>query len=142
MVIRALLLVIATLTSLVACTSRAPTPSPPAPTPQAKRMQQMLASVSTVRAFVKGDAAQADARAAAAGLVSSSAGLAALFPPDEAARWYTDVTPEMLRAAPITMQQNATRLLAAVESGNRAATADQLARTEHDGCGACHRHGY
>jgi hypothetical protein len=40
------------------------------------------------------------------------------------------------------MSRTAGALLETVRTGNRRATGEQLVRTERDGCGFCHRHGF
>ena len=108
------------------------------PTPQAQLMQSMLSNVNQIRAFVYGGGSQADATQAAQALVASSQRLPDLFPPGQASVDYVDMSPERARGAPIAMNQAATALLAAVQTGNRATIGDQLTASERDGCGFCH----
>jgi hypothetical protein len=123
---------------LVGC---ATTGVPPQPTPQAQAMQHMLADINQVRSYVYGGASQADAAQAADELLAWSRRLAELFPPGQASTNYVDMSPERASGAPAAMIHNADLLLAAVRSGNRATSGDQLARTEREGCGFCHLSG-
>jgi hypothetical protein len=111
------------------------------PTPQGQSMQQMLADVESVRAFVYGSGTLGEADKAAADLVSWSRRMAELFPPGQASTDYVDMSPERARDAPAAMSRAADLLLAAVRTGKRPAIGDQLTQTERDGCGFCHLSG-
>lgn len=108
------------------------------PTVQGQSMERMRATVDAIRAFARGDTSQAQAEQAATELVSWSGRMGELFPPSEAAQ-YVGLTPEVARSAPATMLRTSEALLNAVRTGNRQVTGEQLALTEHNGCGACHR---
>jgi hypothetical protein len=138
---RIALLVGATLTCLNACGPMGATPSAGQPTTQGQAMQQMLADIDQVRAFVYGGGSQPDAEKAATNLVSWSQRIAELFPPGQATTEYVDMSPERARGAPEAMQRTASALLAAVRTGNRSQTGDRLAQTEKQGCGFCHLSG-
>ena len=112
------------------------------PTPQAESMARMLADVDRLRAYGRGDATQLEAEAASSELAAWSSRMAELFPPEEAAHLYVDMTPEMAREAPTAMSATIGPLSAAVRSGNRAKVAVALDLTEQQGCGACHRRSY
>jgi hypothetical protein len=101
-------------------------------------MQQMLANLDQVRAFVYGSSSQGEADKAARDLVSWSRRIPELFPPGQASTDYVDMSPERVRGAPAAMNRTTERLLAAVQTGSRPATGDRLAEVEHDGCGFCH----
>jgi hypothetical protein len=102
-------------------------------------MDRMLADVNAVRSFVYGSGGQAEAGQAAQELLSWSRRMSELFPPGTASADYVDMSPERARGAAEAMVRTSERLLAAVHSGNRPAIGDQLAQTEREGCGACHR---
>jgi hypothetical protein len=104
-------------------------------------MKRMLATVQTLRAYVRGQASQGDADQAATELVQWSNRMGELFPPEVSAQ-YADISPQMARQAPEAMSRTAGALLNVVQTGTRRAAGDQLARTERDGCGFCHRHGF
>jgi cytochrome c556 len=123
---------------LAACAANQPATQPAQATPQAQLMQQMLADIDRVRAFVYGGGSQNDATNAANDLVSSSNRLAELFPPAQASVDYVDMSPQRARAAPAAMHTAASLLLAAVATGDRAAVGNALGNTERNGCGACH----
>ncbi len=111
------------------------------PTEQAQAMQNMLAAVNQIRAYVYGGGSREQAETAAADLVSWSQRLPELFPPGQASTDYVDMSPRRVSGAPIAMSRNSELLLAAVQRGNRAAIGNQLLRTERDGCGFCHLSG-
>jgi len=131
--------VMALLVALFGCGN--PAPNAGKPTPQAQSMQRMLADVLTLRGYAQGTGTQAAAAAAASDLVSWSDQVATLFPPETAAQ-YVDMTPDISRRAPPIMRETASAVAAAVRAGNRREAGTQLARTERDGCGICHRSGY
>jgi Cytochrome C' len=108
------------------------------PTEQARSMQQMLADVQQIRAFVYGSGDRGDAERAANDLVSWSGRMAELFPPGLASTDYVDMSPERVNRAPAAMRGTTERLLAAVGIGSRATIAERLAQVEQDGCGTCH----
>lgn len=118
-----------------------PEPHAGQPTMQGQSMQRMLATVNTIGAFSRGETSQAVAEQAATELVTWSGRMGELFPPNEAAQ-YVDLTPEMARNAPATMLRTSERLLQVVRTGDRQAAGQQLAATERDGCGSCHRRPY
>jgi hypothetical protein len=120
------------------CAAPGSAPGPGQPTVQGESMQRMLAEVDQVRAFVYGGGSRADAETAAGELVSWSKRMTDLFPPGQASTDYVDMTPARVRYAPIAMQREAEKLLAAVRTGKQSAVGDQLASTERNGCGACH----
>ena len=115
--------------------------APPPATPQAQSMQYMLGDVQVLRAYVRNQASQDAAAAAAEDLVTWSHRLGALFPPETAAE-YVDMTPDIARIAPPVMIDTATEVAIAVHAGNPTVTGPRLARLEHDGCGMCHRNGW
>jgi hypothetical protein len=129
-------LLVIVLPFLANCESQ--TPHAGQPTPQAQSMQRMRADVDTIHAFAQGSSAQSDAESAANDLVAWSGRIGELFPPSEAPHQYVDMTPEMAAGAPAALRGASEPLLAAVKTGDRQATGEQLARTEHDGCGYCH----
>jgi hypothetical protein len=105
-------------------------------------LRLMRADVNTIRAFVHGSVAKPAAQNAATDLVAWSGRIGELFPPDEAPKQYADMTPAMANGAPAAMRGATEPLLAAVKSGSPEAAGEQLARTEHDGCGYCHLQPY
>lgn len=127
------------LLALAGC--NAPPPHAGQQTMQGQSMARMLATVEALRAYARGEGGQPEAQNAAAELVAWSGRMGELFPPGEAAR-YVDMSPEMARAAPTAMLDTSRRLFDAVRTGNRQAAGSQLARTERDGCGACHLRPY
>lgn len=137
--IQVALLVCAAVPLLGSCAPSAPHAGQP--TLQGQSMANMLADVVAVRTFVYGGGSQADADKAATDLVSWSHRMTELFPPAEATKDYVDMGPERLSVAPAAMIRASEALQAAVRTGNRTAIGTQLAVTEHDGCGACHRSG-
>lgn len=134
-------LCVALLALVAACGPQKP-PNSGQPTPQAESMARMLADVDRLRAYGRGDATQPEAEAASSELASWSSRMAALFPPEEAARLYVDMTPDMAREAPAAMMATIGPLSAAARSGNRAKVAAAVDQTEQQGCGACHRQSY
>jgi hypothetical protein len=102
-------------------------------------MQRMLADVDQIRAFVYGGGTQAEAERAALELVSWSQWLSELFPPGQASTEYVDMSAERVRDAPGQMSRSAELLLQAVRTGSRPAVGAELAQTERNGCGVCHR---
>src|SRR4051812_18320724 len=136
-----LLLLGIALLSIAGCESRT-SPNAGKPTVQGESMQRMLADIETIRAYVRRSGSRAEAEAAAKELVSWSDRLSDLFPPDQVAAQYVDLTPAMAREAPRAMAAAATALQTAIRTGPLPAVAEQLERTEHDGCGACHRAPY
>lgn len=131
--------VLALLLALYGCGN--PAPNMGKPTPQAQSMQRMMADVLTLRGYAQGTSTQAAAETAAGDMVAWSDQVATLFPPETAAQ-YVDMTPDISRRAPPIMRETANSVLAAVRAGNRREAGTQLARTERDGCGLCHRSGY
>ena len=71
-------------------------------------------------------------------LLSWSKRIGELFPPGQASADYVDMSSELVRSAPVAMNQSAEALLATVRTGNGPAIGDQLAQTVRVGCGACH----
>ena len=136
--IRAALLVCAALPFLGSCDGKPPHAGQP--TVQGQSMQRMLSDVVSIRSYVYGSS-QAEALEAATDLVSWSQRMAELFPPGQAWKDYVDMSPERAGNAPAAMQRASEQLLSVVRTGDRAAIGAQLARTEHDGCGACHLSG-
>jgi len=136
---RALLLLPAFL--LFAGCSRTPPPHAGKPTPQAEMMRQMLADVKTLRSYGKGVADQGQAETAASDLVRLSNRLETLFPP-EIAHQYVELTPDMIRGGITAMRDLTEPLLGSVRAQDREGAALALSRTERDGCGFCHLHGY
>jgi hypothetical protein len=129
------------LLTLYGCGTPAPPAIAPTPTPQALSMQRMLADVQALRGYARGGTTQAAAETAATDLVSWSDQMAVLFPPETAAQ-YVDMTPDISRRAPPIIRETAGAVAKAVRAGRRAEAEAQLARTERDGCGICHQHGY
>ena len=119
----------------------APPPHAGQRTVQGQSMTRMLATVEALRAYARGEGGRPEAEQAAAELVAWSGRMGELFPPAEAAR-YVDMSPEMARGAPAAMQDTSRRLLDATRTGSRQAVGGQLARTEREGCGACHLRPY
>lgn len=101
-------------------------------------MQAMLADVDQIRAFTYGGDLSA-ARAAADDLVVWSNRMAELFPPNQAAADYVDMSPERAKNAPAAMQRTALALQQAFAKGDRGVIGQRLAVVEKDGCGFCHR---
>jgi hypothetical protein len=101
-------------------------------------MRAALADVDQVRALAYGGGDQARAQRAAEALVTWSATLPALFPPDEVARTYVDLGPQKARAAAAAMSRAAGALEAATKTGDPQRIAAELVQTERQGCGACH----
>jgi hypothetical protein len=139
MVVRFALLACVALPLLASCNP--PPPHAGQPTLQGQSMQQMLADIHEVRAFVYGGSSQDNAEKAANDLTAWSKRLTELFPPGQATTDYVDMSPARLAAAPAAMTRSAQQLLAAVRTGNRQAIGDQLGHTEREGCGACHLSG-
>jgi hypothetical protein len=132
---RGLVLCVALLPLLANCGGSAPHAGQP--TPQAESMQRMRADIELVRAYVNGSASQSDGESAASDLVAWSGKMGQLFPASEAQK-YVDLTPAMAAGAPAAMTGATEALLAAVKSADRPAAGQQLAHTEHNGCGFCH----
>lgn len=132
------LVVMALLLALFGCGN--PEPNAGKLTPQGQSMQRMLADVLVLRGYAQGAGTRPAAEAAANDLVSWSDQLSTLFP--ETAALYVDMTPDIARRAPPILRETATAVVAAVHAGNRREAGTQLARTERDGCGICHRSGY
>jgi hypothetical protein len=109
------------------------------PTAQAQAMQHMLGDVNQVRAYTYGSGDRASAQEAADSLVGWSGQLAALFPPDQAAADYVDMSPERAKNAPAAMTRTTIALQEAVRLGDRAQIGRRLSQVETDGCGFCHR---
>jgi hypothetical protein len=105
-------------------------------------MERMTMDVNTIRAYARGGGGQDEALKAARELVDWSTRLRDLFPPAMVVALYVNMTSEMARSAPEAMRHTAHRLASAVSTGNRDQVTQQLAITESEGCGACHRRGY
>jgi len=104
-------------------------------------MQHMLADLDQIRAYAYGSGSQKDAESAAVDLTSWSQRIGELFPPGQASTEYVDMSYERARDAPAAMRSSADRLLAAVRTGKPPTVSKQVAATERDGCGFCHRSG-
>ena len=138
MKVRRTLAIYAGLLMVGSCGNLGAPPHAGQPTVQAQSMASMLVDVDQIRELVFGGGSQTTAQSAADDLVSWSARMGELFPPGQATTDYVDMSPQRVRDAPGAMSRTAESLRAAVRTGNRAAIGDQLARTEKDGCGACH----
>lgn len=125
-----------TLVCLAGC--NAPPPHAGKPTIQGQSMQQMLADINQIRAFLYGDGSLVKSEEAAVDLVSWSQRMAELFPPGRATQDYVDMSPERAGGASLAMTRTAERLLVTVRMGKRPAIGDQLNKTEQEGCGSCH----
>lgn len=136
--IRTALLICWVLPSLTGCTAASHQIQP---TVQGESMRSMLADVDQVRAYVYGTGTRTEAEKAATDLVTWSNRLAELFPSGQASTDYVDMSPERAHGAPLAMNRSAAALLTTIRASSRAATGDQLARTERDGCGYCHLSG-
>jgi hypothetical protein len=127
---------------LLACTGLAAcNPAPPnagTPTAQGAAMQVKYTDIVTLRSYVAGTTTKSDALQAARDLDAWPPRLAALFPPGSETQ-YVDLSPEMIQNGPGALAATTGPLLAAVQGGNPPAIGAALARTERDGCGACHR---
>ncbi len=127
---------------LTGCADTATAPHAGQLTPQGQSMERMFANIQQIQGFVYGSRPRSDAIAAANELVSWSARLPTLFPPDQTPALYVDMTADAASKAPVAMQREAQLLLAAAEKGSPPEVGAQLARTEREGCGACHDHVY
>lgn len=136
MTTRIALLVCAAVPLLGSCAPTAPHAGQP--TVQGQSMAAMLSDVLAIRTFVYGSGDKADAEKSATDLLSWSQRIPDLFPPGQASTDYVDMRPERVVTASAAMKQTAGTLLAAVQTGDRAAIGTQLAKTEREGCGACH----
>ena len=137
---KAILCLLAALPIFGSCAQEAPHAGQP--TAQAQSMRIMRADVDTIRAFVGGSTSGPEAEKAANDLVAWSNKIGELFPPDEAPKQYLYMTSAMASGAPGALRGTTVPLLAAVKTGDRATTGEQLVRTEHDGCGYCHLQPY
>ncbi len=123
-------------TTVVLASCNTPAPRASVPTIQGQSMARMLATVKELRAFAQSGTDRPHAEQAAAELVAWSGRMGELFPPGVN---YVELTPEMTRAAARAMLATSQDLLGTVRSGSRQVVGGQLARTEQEGCGGCHR---
>ena len=137
---KAILYLLAAVPIVGSCAEEAPHAGQP--TPQAQSMRIMRADVDTIRAFAQGGTPAFEAEKAAKDLVAWSGKIGDLFPPDEAPKQYLYMSSAMASGAPAALRGTTEPLLATVKTGDRAATSEQLARTQHDGCGYCHLQPY
>ncbi len=142
MIARKLAVMAASFVVMTGCADTAQAPHAGQMTPQGQSMERMFANIQQIQGFVYGTRPRSDAVAAANELVSWSSQLPTLFPPDQTAALYVDLTQDTAKQAPIAMLREAQLLLTATQTESPGAVGAQLSRTERNGCGVCHDHVY